>query len=277
MLKIGNYNQLEVIEKTEDGYYLDSDKGDIFLPLEDLPEALQPGETVKVFVYNDSEDCLVATTSQPDAVVGEFAYLLVVDVTRIGAFLDWGLEKDLFVPFREQRERMKRGEKHIVRIYLDNKTNRLVASAKIYSFLDERAENLVEGQRVKLLIYKFTDLGVMAIVNHRFSGVLYRNEIFEKVQVGDSRIGYIKKIREEDGKIDLTLRPLGYAAVHDSKSVVLEKLVQAGGFLPYHDKSSPSEIIDFFNMSKKGFKKAIGGLYKEGKITISDLGIRLKK
>ncbi len=276
MIIIGKYNELRVERLVNFGLYLKEGDEEVLLPAKYVPKNSKPGDKISVFIYTDSEDRLIATTLTPKAALDDYAYLRVKDVNRFGAFLDWGLEKDLFVPFREQKIRMSQGESYIVRLCLDTKTNRLFATTKIQKYLKSNPVDLKENLEVNLLIYRQTDLGMMAIIDNKYSGMLYAEEIREEVRVGDSRIGYIKNIRD-DKKIDLSLKPLGYKAVIDSKPDVMDLLEKAGGFLPYNDKSSPRDIEETFRMSKKMFKKVIGGLYKEGRISIGEKGIRLVK
>lgn len=274
MLQIGNYNRLKVKRQVDFGMYLDSDQGDILIPNKYIPEGTKIDDMLQVFVYTDSEDRLIATTLQPYGVVGEFAAMEVKQVNRFGAFLDWGLEKDLLLPHKEQHRQVQEGQKVVVRVCLDHKTNRVIAVAKLNPFFDRDLSLLEEGQKVRLLAYDVTDLGYQVVINDTFTGIVYKNEVFEPLRIGDSKEGFIKKIRE-DNKADVSLRQQGFSAVSDAKSVVLEALQEAGGFLPYHDASSPEEIKKAFKMSKKSFKKAIGGLYKEGKIKIEVDGIKL--
>lgn len=230
---------------------------------------------MRVFVLTDSEDRLLATTQQPKAVVGEYACLRAKDVTEHGAFLDWGVDKDLFVPFKEQKHRMMPGQNYVVRICLDEKTNRIIGSSRLERYLmgpDTTA--MVEGQKVELLVYDFTDLGILCVVDRKFYGMLYRSETFELLDIGAVRTGYVKRVRE-DGKLDVTLQPQGYEAALEAMPAVLDALRRAGGSLPYNGKSEAEEIARVFRMSKKVFKKAIGGLYKERKIVVTETGIRL--
>lgn len=274
MLKVGDYNRLQVIKEVDFGMYLDSDEGEILLPTKYIPEGTKVDDWVDVFIYTDSEDRLIATNLKPKAIVDEFAVLEVKHVTNFGAFMDWGLEKDLLVPLKEQHKKLEEGDKAIVRVCLDHKTNRVVGVGKIAPFLNRDVSSLNEGDQVDLLIYEFTDLGAMAIVNNEFSGILYKNEIFEDLQPGDKRKGYIKKIRP-DNKIDLALQKQGYEAVEDVTSQLYKHLEKSGGFLPFHDKSDPEEIQKEFKISKKVFKKAVGALYKKGLIQVYDDGIRI--
>ena len=266
MLKIGSYNELIVERMVDFGLYLNPKPDEVLLPLKYVPENTRPGDTLRVFVYTDSEDRPVATTLEPKAVVGEFAYLQVKDVASFGAFMDWGLEKDLLVPSSQQQDRMKVGKNYIVKVYGSN---------RITQNCDKNPKDLSEGEKVNLLIYGITKIGIMAVVNNRYSGLLYRSEVYASVSVGEKTTGYISRIRE-DGKIDLTLKSPGYLSVTGSGAGILETLKKKGGFIPCHDKSSPDEIRLIFSMSKKEFKKAIGGLYKAGSILITDKGIQIK-
>jgi predicted RNA-binding protein (virulence factor B family) len=276
MLKIGKFNLLEVVKKTPQGLYLDSDKGELLLPNKYIPEAVKIGDKLNVFIYSDSEDRLIATTLKPYAQEGEFACLTVKQTLKIGAFLDWGLEKDLFVPIKEQHKPMDVGERHVVRVCLDLRTDRLLGVSKIGSFLEKDTSEFQIGQEVKLMVYEFTTLGIMCIVNNRFAGMLYKNEVFKELEIGEQIKGYIKNIREEDDKIDLSLRKEGFDGIKNQADVILLNLKQNNGFLPYGDDSSPEDIKQQFQMSKKTFKRLIGNLYKQGKIVILEHGIKLK-
>jgi predicted RNA-binding protein (virulence factor B family) len=274
MAEIGKMNLLKAVRKVDFGFYLDGgDLGEILLPMRYAPEKLRIGSEVSVFVYTDSEDRIIATTEQPYAMVGEFACLEVAAVNDTGAFLDWGLPKDLLVPFREQKQIMEEGKSYVVYIYLDAKTNRIAASAKISHFLGLEPAEYVPGDEVDLLITGETDLGYKAIINMRHEGILYRNEVFIRLRRGDRLPGYIQKIRN-DGKIDLRLSRDGYAKVDDMARHILYKLDKEGGFLPLSDKSPAEDIYAIFGISKKTFKMAIGALYKERLIDITNSGIR---
>ena len=273
MLEIGKYNQLEVKRRTDNGLYLTDGEEEVLLPNK-YTEGLSEGDSVKVFVYTDSEDRPVATTEKPHGTVGEFASLFVKDNTSVGTFMDWGLEKDLFVPWREQFGDMREGYRYVVRICLDNISGRVVGVAKINSFFNEDTESLKEGLEVDLLVYKSTDLGYSVVVNNEYKGVVYHNEIYDPLEVGESRKGFIQKIRK-DGKLDIGLQRQGYRAVEDSKDIIVDALIKAGGFLPYHDKSDSEEIRKVFKISKKNFKKIIGGLFKAGLVNITNKGIEL--
>ncbi|TSK07943.1 MAG: GntR family transcriptional regulator [Geobacter sp.] len=274
MLEIGKYNRLEVKKLSAIGAYLESELGEILLPTKYMPPGLHHGEHLKVFVYLDSEDRLIATTLEPKAQVGEFALLEVKDVSRVGAFLEWGLEKDLLVPFREQPRPMQKGERYMVRVYLDP-SGRIAASARLAKFLEKSPSGLKEGQEVQLTLYEFGDLGAKAIIDGRYDGLLFRSELFGSYQVGDTLSGYIGKIRN-DGKIDVTLRKSGKQDTAGGRETLLRILSERGGFLPVGDKSPPELIAEMFRMSKKSFKTLIGNLYKEGVIEITKDGIRLR-
>lgn len=274
MLEIGKYNRLEVKKLSAIGAYLASELGEILLPTKYVPEGLHHGEHLKVFVYLDSEDRLIATTLEPKAQVGDFALMEVKDVSSVGAFLDWGLEKDLLVPYSEQPRPMQKGEKHLVRVYLD-RSERIAASAKIGKFLEKSPAGLKEGQQAQLTFYEFGNLGAKVIIDGRYDGLLFRTELFGKYHTGDTVTGYIRKIRS-DGKIDVTLRKGGTQDLHGGRETLLRVLSERGGFLPVGDKSPPELIAEMFRMSKKNFKTVIGNLYREGVIEITKEGIRLR-
>ena len=275
MLFIGKYNYLEINRVTSVGLFLRDVEGDeVLLPNKYCTDDMQLEDTVKVFVYNDSEDRPVATTLTPKLIRNEYGYLEVKDVSSNGAYLDWGLEKDLFVPFREQLEPMRVGEKYIVYLYLDRMTDRLLASAKWKKYLDNERLIVAEGDEVDLLVAERTDLGYNVIVNNFHKGLVYANEIFKPVNVGDRLKGYVKQIREEN-KLDISLQKIGYANVEDHSKELLEVLKANNGYLDLNDSSSPDVIQKRLKMSKKTFKKAVGGLFKQGLITLEEEGIRL--
>ena len=252
---------------------------DVFLPPYEVPEGLKKGDEVEVFVYNTSAEEIRATTAKPYAVIGEFASLEVTDVTGFGMFLDWGLQKDLFVPTRNIRAELKPGDTAVVKIIHDYSGMGVIGTCRfddLFEKLPDNAEELMKpNKQVELIVYGFSRLGVRVIVDNKYSGLLYRNEIFEELRIGDRHTGYIKKIRE-DGLIDAALQPQGFkAATNDARLIILDALEGAGGFLPLHDKSSAEEIKARLLMSKKVFKKTIGGLYREKKITIEEEGIRI--
>ncbi|TDX46795.1 S1 RNA-binding domain-containing protein [Orenia marismortui] len=273
-MNIGKHNEGKVVKEVDFGLYLEISGEEILLPKKYIPEGTEIDDILKVFLYKDSEDRLIATTLTPKAEVGEYAYLEVKDVSRIGAFLDWGLEKDLLVPYREQRGKMKKGKKYVVRVYLDQETDRIVATEKFDRFINHNELDVSEGDEVNILIYRYTDLGVEVIINDKYYGLVYNDDIFKNLKIGQRHKGYIKKVRE-DNKIDLSLRKIGYGRIEDAKTKILKKLKEKEGFLALNDKSSPDLIKKVLEMSKGTFKKAIGGLYKEEIINITGEGIKL--
>src|SRR3989339_95113 len=263
MAKIGQFNKLRVVKKLDFGIYLDGDShGEILMPKQYVPENCNPEDEIDCFIYLDSEDRIIATTLTPFAKVGEFAYLEVVSVSAIGAFLKWGLPKDLFVPFREQKQKMEVGRFYLVYLYLDEDTNRIAASAKLEQFLLDVPPEYSVGQEVDLLIYHKTDLGYKAIINTEHLGVLYKNEVFQELRPGQKIKGYINKIRE-DKKIDLALQKPGFEKIDSLTDVILKKIAENNGFLEVSDKTEAGKIYELFGVSKKTFKKAIGALYKK--------------
>lgn len=275
MAEVGRMNRLTVVKELNFGFYLDGgEHGEILLPIRYAPEGLRPDDQLDVFIYFDSEDRIIATTEVPYGMVGDFALLEVVSVNAIGAFLDWGLSKDLLVPFREQKQTMKEGRYYIVRIYFDKNSNRIVASAKIDSFLDNLPPDYEEGQQVNLMICNETELGYKAIINNLHWGMLYKNEVFQSLERGQKVKGFIKKVREDE-KIDLSLVKPGYAKVDDIAEKILDYLRNNHGFMALTDKTSPDIIYSVLGISKKAFKMTIGGLYKKGMVIIEDEGIRL--
>ncbi len=275
MANIGRTNSLRVIKEVDFGVYLDGEaEGEILMPVRYVPKNCKVGDFVDIFLYLDSEDRPVATTEKPFAQVGEFAMLRVKSVNKIGTFLDWGIMKDLLVPFREQKVTMLEGRSYLVYIYVDEETRRIVASAKLNKFLDKSLPEYEVGQEVDLVIESETDLGYKAIVNNSHWGILYENEVFEQLAKGLKIKGYIKKIRP-DNKIDLSLHPLGYEKVDPIAQMILDELKKEGGFIAVSDKSDAEEVYRVFGISKKSFKQAIGALYKKRIISISPDGIRM--
>ncbi|TCI01791.1 GntR family transcriptional regulator [Corallincola luteus] len=273
--ELGRYNRLKVIKRVDFGVYLETRTlGEVLLPAKYLERDIKVGDQVNVFIYLDSEDAPVATTEKPKAQVDEFAFLKVVDAGRHGAFLDWGLQKDLLVPFSEQRETMEVGKSYLVRIFIDDITHRIAASSKVDRFLDRWPAQYEHGQEVTLTIANQTELGYKAIVNHNHWGVIYANEVFRRLHYGSTIKGFVRKVRE-DGKIDLMLQKSSQAQVSGLEGDVLERLKNAGGYLAASDKSSPETIKRMFGVSKRVFKQTIGSLYKQKKITIEEQGIRL--
>lgn len=275
MISVGKTYALEVIKTVDFGFYLDAkDLGEVLLPRKYARRDLCEGDWIEVFLYLDSEDRPVATTQIPKAQVGEFAYLSVLDTTDVGAFLDWGLDKDVLVPFAEQHRPMAIGRAYLVYLYLDRIDGRIVASSKIDKFLDDnKANNFKPQQAVDLIIANSTELGYKAIINHSHWGVLYKNDVYQRLSFGQNIKGFIKHIRP-DGKIDLSLQG-GQETRDKYADIILHYLKKQNGFAAVHDKSDPQLISDLFGMSKGAFKKAIGGLYKQKLISIGKDGIRL--
>ncbi len=275
MVEIGRINTLDINRETENGVYLDGQElGEILMPQKFVtPEDKEAGYAT-VFVYTDSEDRLVATTETPIAMAGEFAVLKVVATTKFGAFLDWGLPKDLLVPFGEQKADMEEGRSYLVYIYLDLQTNRIVASAKLDKYLDNTPPEYEPGDEVDLIITDETDLGYKAVVNMEHWGMLYKNQVYKPLSKGDRLKGYVNKVREDE-KIDLLLEKPGYEKVDAISQNILNELKENHGFMAVSDKSSPEMIKAMFGISKKNFKKAIGGLYRKRLIHFESDGIRL--
>jgi hypothetical protein len=280
MLQYGKFNRLVVTRRTDNGFYL-AENGDVsleevLLPNKYITPDMQEGSEVSVFLYKDSEDRPVATTQQPLVQVGEAAYLLVKDVNRVGAFLDWGLEKDLFLPFREQGERVVPDRYYLVYVFFDFASKRIAATTNINKFIKNRDVELKPNDEVDLLITYENEVGVRVIINNKHWGILFKNEIFSKVEKGSHVKGYIKKIRE-DGKIDVALQKQGIDAARDISTVVLDKLKENNGRLELSDDSAPELVYEVLGISKKNFKKAVGILYKAGKIELHDNLITLAK
>jgi len=275
MAILGKVNPLKVVKVVDFGVYLDGGSdGEILLPKRYVPEVCELGDTLSVFIYNDSEDRLIATTEKPYVMVGEFAALEVVEVNEVGAFLDWGLMKHLMVPFREQKIKMEEGRRYPVFVFVDFDSKRITASAKIEKFVDESKPELEVGQEVDLLIYKKTDMGWKTVINQQYTGVLYDNEIFKEIHTGETLKGFVKQIRPDD-KIDLMLQKAGFEKIDDFALKLHALLKEADGFLPFTDKSQADDIYEAFGISKKTFKKAVGDLYKKRQILLEPDGIRL--
>lgn len=274
-MEIGKYNTLRIVKKVDFGVYLDGGNGmEILLPTRYVPENCQVDDEIEVFIYHDNEGRLIATTVQPLATVGEFAWMKVKEVSDAGAFLEWGLMKDLLVPYREQKMSMQLGRNYLVYVYLDIITKRIVASARIDKFLDNVPPRYEHNQEVDLLVADETEIGYKVIINHLHWGLIYHNEVFRPLTKGENLKGYIKEVREDE-KIDVSLFPLGYEKVDGIAQQIFRTLQQNGGFLSVHDKSDADEIYSLFACSKKSFKKAIGALYKQQLILLDDKGIRI--
>lgn len=270
-MKIGEYNELRINRMVDFGAYLiDEDTHEVLLPKRYLSPEMKEGDTISVFVYNDSENRPVATTEVPHAVVGDFALMRVKAVNQVGAFLDWGLvAKDLLVPFSEQRVDMKVGRSYIVRVYLDEASHRIVASAKLAKFLNRTEPDYYHRERVEVLVVQRSDLGYRVIVNNAHWGQIYQNETYQDVNVGDRLTAFVKQVRP-DGKIDLTLAKIEKMRVDDLADRIMDYLQTHDGEMPLTDKSDPDDINRAFNCSKKDFKKALGLLYKQQKVTLGD-------
>jgi len=274
-INVGQFNLMRVDRKVDFGFYMDDGAEGILLPKRFVPSGLQVDDTISVFVYHDSDNRLIATTQEPFAVVGDIAALKVVDITGQGAFLDWGLMKDLFVPVSQQLSSMRLGGKYLVKLYLDKQTGRVAATEKIDNQISNDILTVKEGEKVKLQVYRESDIGYVVIVNQVHQGLVYKNEVFTHLHIGQMiDEGFVKKIRE-DNKLDIGIGKQGVEKLDDDQHKLIQLLKLHKGFLPYHDKSSPEDIYAFFGISKKAFKMNVGILYKAKKITIEDGGIRL--
>lgn len=278
MIQPGKYNTLRVVKELDFGIYLDGgEMGEILMPTKWVPEGTQPEDMLDVFIYFDSEDRPIATTLKPKAQVGEFAWLKAKAVDRIGAFLDWGLDKDLLVPFKEQNAKMEEGRSYLVYLYMDPRSNRIAASARLEKYLDVEPADYTPGEAVDLLIWTRSDMGYKAIINQKHTGLIYSSEVFHDIRAGQQMTGYISQVRP-DGKIDLRLQRSGYLNVIDDTSErILQALRENDGFLPLTDKSDPEQIYKVLEMSKKNFKKAAGALYRQKLILIGDNGLSLRE
>tara|TARA_R110002124_G_C8974716_1_gene515870 strand:+ start:12644 stop:13474 length:831 start_codon:yes stop_codon:yes gene_type:complete len=275
MIKLGENNVLTILRDTEPGLYLgDSEENVVLLPHKYKPENFEIGDEISVFVYLDNEERPIATTLEPFLKLNTFGYLHCSDVTKYGAFMDWGLEKQLFVPFKEQARPMKAGNWYIVYLYLDELTNRLVGSSKTNRFLQNENLTVDKYDEVYILVTHLTDKGANVIVNGIHKGLIYLEDIFEDIRTGDRLKAYVSKIRE-DNKIDIVLQQPGYRSIEPNANYILEELKAAGGFLSLHDKSEPDTIKNELGMSKKSFKKAVGTLYKDKQIVLKEDGIEL--
>lgn len=274
-IQLGKYNLLEVVKEVDFGMYLDGDEdGEILLPKRYVPEGCKPGDVLNVFIYLDMDERLVATTLDPYVQVGEFACLEVAWVNQFGAFLDWGLMKDLFVPFREQKAKMQKGGRYIVHVHLDDESYRIVASAKVEHYLSKEKPTYKPGEEVHILVWQRTDLGYKVIVDNQFSGMLFHNEIFQPLEMGMQMKAFVKHVRE-DGKIDLVLQRSGAKNVEDFAEVLLQFIKDNNGYTSVNDKTDAETIYQTFGVSKKTFKKAVGDLYKKRLIILEPDGIRL--
>jgi predicted RNA-binding protein (virulence factor B family) len=276
MIRIGEYNELKVVKQKQMGVFLDDGAEGILLPKRFVPPGTRIGDTISVFLYHDGEDRVIATTLQPAGVLGDIVKLKAVSVTPQGAFMDWGLMKDLFVPKSQQVSFMRPKGEYIVKIYLDEKTGRLAATERVDNFLSNENLTVKEKDLVDLLVYRRSDLGYVVIINNIHTGLLHFNEVYRDIEIGDRFQGFVKTILPEN-KIDVVAGKPGYARVEDETQKVMRLLREHDGYLPYHDKSSPEEIYSFFGMSKKAFKMTIGNLYKQHKIVMQSAGIKLNE
>lgn len=274
MIQVGKYNVLKVLRKTQTGVYLDDGADGILLPKRFVPDGIRTGEELEVFIYHDSENRLIATTQKPLGIVGDIVMLKAVSVTPHGAFLDWGLMKDLFVAKSQQLAGMRVGGYYLVKIYLDEQTNRVAATEKIDRQLSNDVLTVKEMDEVDLVVYRKSDIGYVMIINNQHIGLLHNNQIFSELKVGEHLKGFIKTIRP-DNKIDVVLGKAGYKKVEDETDKLIRLLKENNGYLPYHDKSDPEAIYAFFGMSKKTFKMTVGALYKQRKIDFAKQGIIL--
>ncbi|MEQ1933186.1 MAG: S1-like domain-containing RNA-binding protein [Fimbriimonadaceae bacterium] len=275
-MRIGEYQELEVVRDAPQGLYLSDGGTDVLLPASQIPKNVGIGQMLKVFLYTDSEDRPIATCQKPRAVVGEFAVLPVVSVARAGAFFDWGLAKDLFCPFSEQQGELYEGDWALVRVYLDQASQRVVCTTNINKFLQPHGEGLTKGEPIQIMISAIQRDVIHVIINGRIRGAMFPDEWVERFQIGDVRDAFVKDIRETDKKVAVSLRPQGYQAVIGESDRFLKALEANGGFLPVGDRSSPDEIQRRFGLSKGAFKKLIGALYRQGVIDIESHGVRLR-
>lgn len=273
-VQVGQYNTLKVSRRVDFGFYLDDGAEGILLPKRFAPKQLKTGDEIRVFVYHDSDNRLIATTQTPNAVVGDIALMKCVSVTKLGAFLDWGLMKDLFVPKSKQITIMHEGAWYLVKLYIDEQTGRVAATEKIESLLSNDELTVKEMEQVDLIVYRHTELGFVMIINNVHTGLLHQNEVFADLRTGDKLKGFIKQIRP-DNKIDVVLGKPGFQKVEDEGEKIMRLLEEHNGYLPYHDKSDPEDIYAFFGMSKKTFKMTTGNLYKQRKIVFTKTGFQL--
>lgn len=276
MLQIGQYNTLQVLRNTKVGLFLGDEENDVLLPNKYVPKEFFIGDEMTVFIYLDHEERPVATTLKPYVKLNEFAHLKVNHVNKFGAFLDWGLEKDLFVPFKEQATKMEVDKRYLIYMYLDDQTNRLVGTSKVNKYFSEEIPEFEPNEEVSVMISHFTDLGVNVIIENKYKGLVFADEVFKDLKLGTKTKAYIKQVRP-DGKIDLTFKKIGVEAIDDDAQLILNELKANNGYLGLHDKSHPEEIKSVLKMSKKAFKKAVGNLYRQRLIDIRENGIALNE
>lgn len=273
MANAGEYNTLKVVKKVDFGVYLDGGNGEeILLPKRFVPNGLDVDDEIEVFLYHDNESRLIATTQKPVGALGDVVLMEVVSTTKQGAFLHWGIMKDLFLPLSQQKSRMYVGEKYLVYIYKDEMTGRLAATEHLAKYIHNNEVVVSEGEAVELVVYHKTDIGYKVIINNENMGVLHYGDVFKELNPGDKIEGYIKAIR--DDKIDVAAGKRGYKRIESESDKVLRLLQENDGYLPYNDKSTPEDIYEFFGMSKKAFKMAIGSLYKQRKVSFTQTGIK---
>lgn len=277
MIQAGSYHTMRVVKQLDFGIYLDGGDGvEILMPKRFVPAGIEPGDDLRAFVYHDNDGRLIATTQQPYGAVGDIVALRVRDKTKQGAFLDWGLMKDLFLPLSQQSSAIREGGKYLVYIYLDEQTGRVSATEHIGRYISNETLTIKEGDAVELTVWRETDLGYAVIINNRHEGLLHYNEVFKELNTGDKLEGFVKTIYE-DNKITVAAGKKGYGRIEGETEKILRLLQENNGYLPYHDKSDPEEIYEFFGMSKKAFKMATGGLYKQRKIVFTKTGIKLEE
>jgi len=276
-IEVGEYCTLDVLRETPHGLFLGlpDGKDSILLPGKEIPNGTKVGDTLEVFIYKDSEDRIIATTKKPLIKRNEFGLLKVRDVNKMGVFLDWGLEKDLLVPFKEQHKKMQVGNSYLVFLYFDEESERLVASGNLTRFVSNEFLKVEEGEQVELLVWHVSDVGINVIVNNQHMGLLYKNEVFQKIIPGDKVQGYVKKIRD-DNKLDISLQKIGVPRDGDHMDRIMMVLNENNGTLNINDKSKPGEIYELFEMSKKSYKKAVGSLYKDKLVVLTKEGIMLR-
>jgi len=273
-IDIGRYSTLTIRREAEAGLYLGSDEQEVLLPRKFIPKDFEIGAEITVFVYTDSEDRPVATTQKPKAIVGDFAALEVIDLSEHGAFLDWGLDKDLFAPFKQQQRKLDLGDWLVFAISLDERSNRVIASSQLRTFFDYDVSGVKVDDAVELLVYDHNELGALVVVDGRHTGLVYKGEASRDLRIGDTLTGYVKLVRP-DNKLDIRLQRTGREAIDDATQTLLDALREAGGFLPLHDKSPPEQIRRRLSLSKKAFKRALGGLYKARRVELLPDGVKL--
>ncbi len=276
MVQVGKYNTLKVVKEVAFGMYLDGGEEEILLPRRYVPAGLKPGDEITVFVYHDNEQRLTATTAQPVGEVGDIVMMEAVDITPNGAFMKWGIMKDVFVPVSQMSSRMTPGNSYFILLFIDEKTGRVTGTEKIDRHLSNNDLTVQENETVDLVVFQKTDIGYKVIINNKHLGVLHFNEVFQELEVGAKLKGFIKHIRP-DNKIDVSLGTRGYEKVETEESRLLTMLANNNGYLPYNDKSDPAEIYAFFGVSKKTFKMTLGALYKKRKISFTQTGIKLEE